>query len=263
MRDHRRGFTLIELLVVISIIALLIGILLPALGAARTTARKMQNSVNLRSIHQACVIFGQDNKSYYPGLHSDGTPYTSAELVAENITPGGHTGIMIVPRYAFLVKGELITSEFMVSPADSDRTAAVPGDNIKNSNNSYAALDLRILGSSTADCRSAWRDDMNTKTPIYSDRNTAVLPGLDAASSVWSPEPGTWQGGLVWNDNHAEILGEPIVSTQIGNAPDRDPDFLFDNAAASIYGETHGSHARMIKLYDNVTFGNFGGGLNP
>lgn len=60
------GFTLIELLVVISIIALLIGLLLPALGAARATARTMACLSNLRQTGLAFAIYATDHNELFP-----------------------------------------------------------------------------------------------------------------------------------------------------------------------------------------------------
>ncbi|MFO0861809.1 MAG: prepilin-type N-terminal cleavage/methylation domain-containing protein [Phycisphaerales bacterium] len=61
-----RGFTLIELLVVIAVIALLIGILLPALGKARESARTLKCSVNQRQIITAFLAYANDYKQQFP-----------------------------------------------------------------------------------------------------------------------------------------------------------------------------------------------------
>jgi prepilin-type N-terminal cleavage/methylation domain-containing protein len=66
MTHTRRAFTLIELLVVIAIIALLIGILLPALGSAREASKQLKCNTNLKQLITASHMYAGDFEDRLP-----------------------------------------------------------------------------------------------------------------------------------------------------------------------------------------------------
>lgn len=87
MQASKRAFTLIELLVVISIIALLVGILLPALGAARRSAMRVQCLSNIRQVATVMITYETDNErlpAHYAEIRNNPSAFYWPEQIADN-----------------------------------------------------------------------------------------------------------------------------------------------------------------------------------
>jgi prepilin-type N-terminal cleavage/methylation domain-containing protein len=197
-RHNNKGFTLIELLVVIAIIAILAGLLLPALARAKAKAARINCVSNIKQVGLGMRIYASDNQERFPWTvpTPDGT------------APNGLT-VSVADNY-ICASNEINSPKVLVCNSDTQRTRRTTWDSvIANKANSISYFL----------CEDA--DETKPQTILSGDRNYTggdtwtSLTVTAPADCGWGADIHNKAGNLGLADGSAQQVTEAGLAKQL------------------------------------------------
>jgi len=169
----RKGFTLIELLVVIAIIAILAGMLLPALSRARESARRAACLNNLKQVITAIKTYSPDYNEYYP---TSALPNASISISTHYEDLG-----ILFPTYITSLDVFTCPSSGDRMPRRDDPTGQYDNKPFRSSERAQCSYAYSYDGSSGGGGNRAWTESAPSTSRILADRK--ALTDADATSN--------------------------------------------------------------------------------
>ena len=223
------------------LLLIIIGLLLPALGAARRAARCMTTTSQARGITQGMITYAGGNKERMPGLNGNGYLIRDVDGDNDDRMPFTSHGGTVEGRFWLMLDNNNFSGDYIISPAET-KTPWTTGP-VTSANYSYAMLNIHDGSTSPSSAMDkirpnqigrarAWKQSINTQAVLVADR--ARIPGgrigdsYDKIYSIHTSEDDEeWAGSVGRGDGSAWFEQGSATDTKYGDGSAIEYDRLF------------------------------------